>query len=278
MRTKFLAGAALVAIGSLWLTPAFAAPAPAPSPSIEPSGEMDGGYSYIWANNNSRGVNNWNLNGAVMVPVASNWGVQANAGYNSLSQSGINEDTGSVAGHVFYSQNWGRFGGSVAYSNTTVSNLSLDVTSYGVFGDWYAGDRVTVSARGGGISGTARASGVSANLSGGGYAGAQIVGYAMPNLAINGTVDYVTLPLHHNPIQGTTVGIGGEYLFSQSLPISLSAGYSNTQLRFRGVTASDNAVTVSLKYYFGGSGSLEDHQRTGSENWASSAPAVGLVF
>jgi hypothetical protein len=271
MRTKFLGAAAVVAIGSLWLTPALANP-------VTTSGEIDGGYSYVTANHGGS-ANDWNINGAAITPIANNWAVQGNGGYNNLSATGLNESTGYGAISGAYVDKWGRLGVAGSYSQLSVAHDTLDAYSYGAFGDWYLAPDVTLSARGGGISGSAHAMGHSANFSGAYYVGGQGVVYPLPDMAVRGTIEYVAVPVGGTNINSTDYAIGGEYLVSRQFPVSVSASYTYTNLSFLGLTTGNGStVSVGLKYYFGGNGSLIDHQRSETDGWAASSPIETLTF
>jgi hypothetical protein len=271
MNTKFFGGVALAALGALWLTPAAAAP-------VIASGVVDGGYSYSSVNNHGGNANDWSINGSGVLPIATNWAVQGDVGYSSISASGASENNTYGIASGFYAGSFGRIGASVGYTQLAPKNATVDATSYGVFGDWYGGDQFTVSARGGGISGTGHANGGSATISGADYVGGQVVGYIMPNLAATGTVDYVRVPLSGTSVTATSYRVGGEYLLSQSMPLAVSADYSYATVNVLGFSGSDNTFSIGLKYYFGGNGSLEDHQRSGSEGWGAASPVQGLRF
>ena len=271
MRTKLLGGVSLAALCLLGFTPALAAP-------VVASGDVGGGYSYSSFNNGGGHFNDWMVNGAGVLPIGSNWAVQGNLGYSNLSGSGASEDNTNGVATGFFAGSFGRVGASVGYTRLSASHLTVDVTSYGGFGDWYASDRFTVSARGGGISGEGHSGGGSAHFSGAYYVGGQATGYVTPDLALNGTIDYVTLPVSGTSVQDTTYRVGGEYLLSHSMPLAVSAGYSYSDNKVFGFSANANTFSIALKYYFGGGGSLEDHHRSGAESWGASSPVQKLIF
>jgi hypothetical protein len=271
MGRNFFCGAALAALGALWLTPAIAAP-------VVASADLNAGYNYSSFNKGGGAVNDWMINGAGVVPIGTNWAVQGNAGYSHITGSGgtQNNDYGVASG--FYSNQMGRLGASVAYTQLYPSQGSATATSYGAFVDWYASDMFTLSGRGGGISGSISTGGHHVNASGADYFGGQAIAYLQPNLALNGAVDYVRLPFSGVTVESTSYGVGGEYLLSQAMPLSVSAGSHYTNYSLLGFKADANVFSVSLKYYFGGNGSLEDHQRSGEESWGVASPVQGLYF
>jgi hypothetical protein len=265
MRIKLFAGAALAAIGVLGLaTSTLAAP-------VVTSGDVNGGYSYSTFNNaGSLHYDNWMINGGAVLPLGSNFAVQGNIGYNQESFLGVNIDTLHGAASGFFAGSVGRLGASVGVGHLTVSGSSghLDVTTVSAFGDFYGSDRFTASGRVGILIGN--------GLHNAYYAGGQVVGYILPDLALTGTIDDADL--------GSLVGtretdfrVGGEYLVSHSMPLSVSAAYAYNDYKFGGSRADGNTFSVGLKYYIGGSGSLVDHQRSGTEGWAVSMPSF-LVF
>jgi hypothetical protein len=271
MGRHFSGAVAVAALSALWLAPALAAP-------VTASGEVDGGYSYLSADHGGGTANAWTGNGSAVFMGGSNWGGQAGAGYSSLSAKGANETIANGTATGFYVGSFGRVGGSVSYAHLTVSGFAADIASYGAFGDWYGGEMFTLSARGGAASGTGTSGGHSASFNGADYFGGQGVAYLQPNLAVTGTIDYVRLPISGNAIQDTSYRVGGEYLVSQTLPFAVTAAYSYTTVSIPGFKADSNSFSIGLKYYFGGGGSLEDHQRSGSEGWGASSPVQGLYF
>jgi hypothetical protein len=273
MHKKILGAAALVAIASAWVAPAVASP-------IVISGYVDTSYAYSSVSNGGGNVNNWNINGAGTLPVASNFGLQLNGGFNDLTFShGVSENAGNVVGSGIYADHWGRIGASVGYAQANVEHGSINATNYGVFGDWYAGDMFTLSARGGGISGSGHeVFEGNGSFSGAYYVGGQATGYVLPNLAVVGTIDYFNIPIRHFSLQSTSYSIGGQYLVSQQFPLAVTAGYTYNTLDIpHGGNGNDNTFSIGLKYYFGSGGSLVDHQRSGSEGWGAAAP-IQYIF
>ncbi len=257
MRTMLLVAASVAAISALAATSAQAAP-------VVMTGDIDASYG----NTSYHGVNfnDWGINGDVVAPIGSMWAVQGNLGYNSLERSNFNENTTYGVASGFAALNQGRAGASVGYGQLSVPGSHVDVTTYGVFGDWYVNKFVTLSARGGGLS-----------TSGGGstgsndYVGGQVVGYALPDLALTGTVDSFKV----QDVTQTQYSVGGEWLVSHQVPVSVSVAYTGTNLKAGGTTVNLNTYTAGLHLYFGG-GSLRDHQRSGAEGWGASAPVQYL--
>jgi|GEM_PF-1002407 len=275
---KFFGAAVLAVLGALWLTPAAASPAAATP--VTASGDLDGGYTYNSVNNGGGNSNAWTINGAGVVPLGANWAVQGNVGYNSITGSAgkISEDNTYGVASGFYAGAMGRVGASVSYASLDATVITADATSYGAFADWYASDRYTLSVRGGAITGTGRVHGFSASVSGGDYFGGQAIVYIQPNLDLSGTIDYVRLPILRTSVQTTVYSLAGEYLVSQTRPLAVTMGYSYATVSVLGFNAAANRFSIGLKYYFGGGGSLEDHQRSGSENWGVGSPVQNIRF
>ena len=286
MKMKLLGGAALAAIGALWLTPAMAQPT---AWGVNPgaiSGTVDVGGSYQSLGDKNAGTtenaSQWNVDGAVFVPLGTNWAVQANGGYNAfgLREGGDSEtfNTWNIAGSAMYIDPRGvRIGGTVSYGSQDVSEfgghgLTLTGTTYGLFGDWYANHWLTLSARGGGLSASASGFGMSLHIGNGGYAGAQIVGYPTTNIAISGVVDYLQFPIESESFTTTTVGFGGEFRVFPKCPMTIGAFYAYNTIKVEGESVNGSAFGLRLKYYWGPGGTLEDQQRGGTESWATASP------
>jgi hypothetical protein len=234
------------------------------------SGTLSG--SYASDTDNSLG-DLWNLNGSLTGMVGGNWGLEATGGYHSLSISGGggNLDIWNVGGSAFWAMSQGRLAATVNYYSTSTSGLDLNVTSYGVGGEWYAGPQFTVALKGGGQ--TLSAFGGNAS---GGYAGGMLKWYAMPNLAISGQVDYAEFSGTHITSEGVQV----EWMFSNTMPLSIYGGYSHDEFGSGGFfgSADANTFNVGVKFYFNNptGGSLVDRQRSGSLGYIADASILGM--
>ena len=105
-----------------------------------------------------------------------------------------------------------------------------------------------------------------------GYFGGELTGYVMPDLAVKGSIDYLSVSGGHI----TTYGIGAEYLTSETLPISIYGGYSRGDL-------SNNAGHTDmwfagLKFYTDGPMSLVTHHRTGTTGTIGSVTGISSLF
>jgi hypothetical protein len=130
------------------------------------------------------------------------------------------------------------------------------ISSYGAGAKFNISPAFTLSVKGGGISG----SGAS-----GGYIGGDAAWYVMPDLAIDGSVDYLSI----GPIDSTTESIKAEWLFSETTPISIYGGYEHSDL----FGADTNTWLIGVKLYANeGGGSLADRQQNGTVGYATSSP------
>jgi hypothetical protein len=263
-----LLGAATAAASLITCGLALADPPPAQSDTtIVPQGVVGGDYSYLGFN---QGLGHANVYGGELggiVPFGSEFSGQVTGGYHRIDASGFGANDWNVAGTVSWDTNMGRLGANVGYTNDNLLGGNANVTNYGVYGEYYAGDEFTLGVRGGGATASANAFGSGSGSSTGGYAGGEAIGYFMPDLAVRGTVGYLGISGGHQ----WTAGVHGEYLFSQVTPISGWVGYDYSTLGSGGSSIAANTVSVGLKYYFGGSGSLQHHQRTGQDDWGPAA-------
>ncbi|HXJ02658.1 MAG TPA: hypothetical protein VNH44_15665 [Micropepsaceae bacterium] len=224
-------------------------------------GAFSGDYSNSSYSGGGSHADTWGLNGAGAFGLGMNdLAGQINGGYHRLSVSGADADIWDIGGSAYWAPGFGRAGASVAYTTANFggsgSGIDAHATTYGVFGEYFLNDAITVGAKGGGADGKVNLSGFGSGSGSGGYVGGELTGYAMPDLALKGTIDYVDLSGGHL----TSYGINAEYLFSEATPISLYGGYVRSDL-------SNNAGhvdtwMVGLKFYTGGPGSLVTHQRT----------------
>lgn len=264
MRTHLIAAASAAVLSLAAVAAASAQPA-SPDNAVVPQGVIGGDYSYVGLND---GLGNANVYGGELggiTPITSDFSGQVTGGYHRIDSHGFGANDWNVAGTVAWSQPWGRLGANVGYTNDSLAGASANITNYGVYGEYFA-DRFTLGLRGGGATGSASAFGFGTGSQTGGYGGAEAIGYLMPDLAVKGTVGYVGIDSGHQ----WTAGVRGEYLFSRDTPIAGWLGYDYSDIGGDGFSVHSNTFSVGLKYYFGGSGSLEHHQRTGVDDWGPS--------
>jgi hypothetical protein len=179
---------------------------------------------------------------------------QVDGSYHKANAAGGGDaDIWNIDGSLFTIINHGgRLGATYGYNSIDFSGFgSVHDQNYGLFGEWWASDDITVAGKVGGFDGNALGSGY--------YAGGQGKFYVMPDLGLSAAIDHA----HYNAGSGSTetdYTLAGEYLFSEETPISVVGGWSYDNI------AGEHADTwfISLKLYCnGGSGAqtLADRQR-----------------
>ncbi len=266
MRYLHLGAASAAAASLVSFAAANAQPAAVPAGSdnaVVAQGVAGADYSYTSLN---QGLGNANIYGGEVggiVPFSDQFSGQVAGGYHRIDSHSVGADDWNIAGTLSWNHQAGRVGVNVGYTSASVLGASTHVTNYGVYGEYYA-DQYTLGVRGGGATVSANAFGFSARDQTGGYVGGEAVGYFMPDFAARATVGYVGVNGGHQ----WTAGVHGEYLFSEATPISGWLGYDYASIGANGFgSVNGNTFSVGLKYYFGGSGSLEHHQRTGTDDW-----------
>ena len=247
------------------------------------AGMADASYTHVSLSSDSGygsdSSNSFGLGAAIAFPVEEianlNWQLDGN--YVSTSYDPGSSITWNLGGSLFLAYANSRFGINVNY-NTLTDYGSL--TNGGAFAEWYFGN-VTAQAKGGWLWGGGTPSGGRGN-----YLGAGIAGYFMPNLAISASVswaDLVTSATQFWPCYGSTCGrrdlnhtdfgIEGEFLVSETLPVSIYLGYMYTDASISEnvanpyLTSDDwntNTFYIGLRYYMGGQGTLIEHHRNGN--------------
>jgi|HubBroStandDraft_1064217.scaffolds.fasta_scaffold123874_2 hypothetical protein len=263
MQRSWLIGG-VAAIGIAFAGVAVADPAPTSNDNAVVAQAVVGGdYSYVGLNQGLGHANVYGGDIGGIVPFSDSFSGQVTGGYQRFDVNGGGANDWNVAGGLAWDRSQGRLGVNVGYSSIGVSNASGNVTNYGVFGTYYAGDQFTLGARAGGVTGTANAFGFTGSRTGG-YAGGEAIAYATPDIAVRGTVGYVGISGGHQ----WTAGVHGEALLSEKTPISAWAGYDYASIGNNAFSINGNTFSIGLKYYLGGGGSLRTHQRTGEDDWA----------
>jgi len=129
-----------------------------------------------------------------------------------------------------------------------------------------------VCLKGGGTDGKWNVNGFGNGSSSGGYVGGELTGYAMPNLAIKGDIDYLDVGGGHI----TNYGVNAEYLFSETNPISVFGGYTRTD--FSNGAGHGDTWMIGLKFYTDGPANLVTHQRTGTLGSIGSVSGLQFAF
>jgi hypothetical protein len=234
------------------------------------AGTLSGSYA---SDTNSGSGDLWNIDGSLTGMFAGNWGGEATGGYHNLSDGvGDSLDIWNVGGSVFWAAAQGRLAATVNYYSTNSFGADLNVTSYGVGGEWYGGPNFTVAVKGGGNTVNASAGGFGGSDSGG-YAGGMLQWYAMPNLSLSGAIDYSEFGGFNTTSETAKI----EWLFSETMPISIYGGYEHADADAGGFGGGGDLFFVGLKLYMNDNGgALVDRQRSGSLGYIAETPVLGL--
>lgn len=218
--------------------------------------DVSANLSGSYANFSNGGGDVWNVDGAVSDTFSMNWGAELTGGYHNAG----GDSGGNFGGALFWQSPNFRVAASGNYLD-----FGVHISNYGVGGEWFAAPQWTVAIRGGGVSGTGGTSG--------GYVGGDVKFYIMPNLALNGGVDYVGL----SGASITSEDVKAEWLISQSTPVSIFGGYQHTDIS--GGSSTD-AFIVGIRIYTNepGGGTLVDRQRGGNLGYIDGMPYLGSVL
>jgi hypothetical protein len=246
------------------------------------AGMADASYTNTSFDDNGSGNDGWNtfgLGAAIAFPIDEiagfNW--QLDASYFSSSGDDSSSITWNLGGSLFWAGPGSRFGININYNTLTDYGSQ---TNGGLFTEWYFGN-ITAQAKGGWLWG-----GGTAASGRGNYLGAGLAGYFMPNFGISAAVtwaDLVTSATQGWPCYGPTCGrrdlthtdfgIEGEFLVSETLPISIYGGYQYTNASISENISNpylsdddwnSNTFYIGLRYYMGGMGTLIERHRNGN--------------
>jgi hypothetical protein len=237
------------------------------------SGTLSGSYA---SGTDSDSVNLWNIDGSLTGTFGSNWGAEVTGGYHNLDLNdgfGDSLDIWNAGGSLFWAASQGRLAATVNYYSTSEFGANLNVTNYGVGGEWYAGPTFTVAVKGGADTVSGSAGGFSDSETGG-YFGGMLEWYVMPNLALSGAVDYTEIAGTHATSETAKI----EWMFSNTMPVSIYGGYEHADAGAGGFGLDGNAFFVGLKVYMDsvGGGALVDRQRNGSLGYIAQTPVLGI--
>jgi hypothetical protein len=278
MYRYFTGAACAAALAAFACGAAIADPTSAPAPAayaVVPQAVVGADYSYLSLNHGGS-ANSFGGEAGGIMPFGGGFSGQIVGAYHSLdlSHGGGTLNNYNVGGDVAWSNDTGRIGVNVAYTGDNIRGANLDVTNYGVFGEYYAGDQFSLGLRGGGATVSASSGGFGGvfgrGSTNGGYVGGEVVAYATPDFDVQGHVNYIGVSRGDQ----TTVGAQAEYLLSQSLPLSGWVGYDYATLSGSGFRENSNTFSIGLRYYFGGNGSLVQRQRSGVDGWGPAAMNV----
>jgi hypothetical protein len=254
-RSVLLGCASALALGAMALTPAFA------EGMTDFSGVLSGDYANFSANHGGGSADLWGASGSGVLGLGwSGIAGEIDGGYHSLNFGhGLgNVDDWNVDGTVMWRGVQGRLGPVVGYHSLN-SDISGHITYFGGFGEWYAGHMFTLGVKGGGFSATGNTNGM--------YLGASGSFYVMPDLALTAGYDYN----HLNHLANlNTWSAQGEWLVSERLPISVYAGFEQTDVSNGGPTY--NTWFAGVRFYTNPTGPapLVERQREGAATWGTS--------
>lgn len=232
--------------------------------SAEFSGVLSGNYANSDFSHGGGSVDSYGVAGGGMFGLAPNWAAQIDGGYHHLSGSGSDADAWNVDGSAFWRASAGRIGAAVGYNDVTKGGGHA--TNYGLFGDWYATQAITLGVKGGWFNASGNSDGE--------YAGAALTGYVMPDFALTGSYDY-------SHFKGLTTEndytIQGEWLVSERMPFSVYGGYTRSEFSGTG-GVSANTWFVGLRFYCDPTNSapLVSRQRNGAEIYGTSFGPAAL--
>lgn len=210
------------------------------------AGVFSGQYTYTDISNTN--VNTYSAFGQAAIGMSPEFAAEIDGGYAKIDgSSGLpSADSFHIGGHAFWAPMMGRLGVTVNHQAISGGGTAINYTQYGGFGEFYATDMLTLGLNGGGISSANCA--IKSACTDGGYVGGGGTAYATPNFGITATVNYANV-LNSN---WTTIGILGEVLLSNDLPISGYAGFNYTDLS--GFADNANQFLIGFKFYTSGNG------------------------
>lgn len=249
LKTK-LAGAACAAV--LAVLPFGSAFADAPNGF---AGTLTGSYGQSSCSG-CETQDNWGIGGQGAFGLGTNdLAAEVGVGYQGSSITGFDTNVYGFNGSLFWAPAQGRLGATAGYSAVNTSLGDGHVWNYGAFGEYYVMPQITLGLAGGGLNISADGTSVSGSYIGGGG-----IGYVIPDLALIGTISSVHVS---GAGSATSYGVSAEWLVSETLPISVFAGYSWTDLPFGGPTG--HTWLIGAKFYVGPGGmTLTDHHRNGT--------------
>ena len=240
------------------------------------AGTLSGDYSNLSLSGISGSADDWGVSGALEGGTGfEQMKVELNAGYHNLSSGGLSIDNWDVGGNAFWAPGAGRLGINVAYRSLSGSGASVDLTNYGAFAEWWATNAITLAVKGGGLHLKASASYLGSGSTNGYYVGGNATGYVMPDLSLSGRIDYTDLGYG---LHDTDYTARAEWLPWEDMPISISGGYTYSDISM--TSTHGDTWFVALTYYYneGGDMSLVDRQRSGTLGWSAAVNPVAAAF
>jgi hypothetical protein len=229
------------------------------------SGVIDatGAYSYTKITNptpppakKQLHLNQFGGSGSALATFSQNWNVQLNASYELLAGSG-HSDIFSVGADGYWRDPKGAIGLSLSYGNVGAPaapyfSTTKDLETYGVFGEYYPFERLTLHWKVGGASGAV----------GGGYGALGIVWYDSPDLAVHVDSNFTAFRSGHD---WWNIAPEFDFLPFHTFPMTIYAGYDFTKIS--GGAGHVQTIFWGLRYHFGSYDSLVAIDRNGPLQW-----------
>jgi hypothetical protein len=192
----------------------------------------------------------WSGGGSAAFGVYQNIHLQGDIAFHTSDIGGGDSlDVWTFGGSAFWRGPNFAFGANIGNMSIEVDPIDFDVMNYGAFGEFYANQFITVYALGGGLDGDFGFDGM--------YLGGGATGYVLPNASLSANISFADF----DSSDSTEFGVAGEYMFSETLPVSVYAGYSYVD-----ADAGDgvNVWTIGMRFLFGAVGPLVERDRTGA--------------
>ncbi len=237
-------------LASSW---AVALVAASPALAQDWNASIDGDYIHANANNGGGTADGYDINGAADIPFSwSPIGVELLLGYHSLDGA---HDFNGGGNFIWNGMNL-RLAATVTETDVHIGGTGISEWELGGGADWYANSWLTLSGQGGGIAG---------KLSGG-YVGGTAKGYVMPDLSLAGFVNYTGVSLFGANLNETDFGVKGEWMISDTFPLSINGGYFHSNIDTPGPSVDVDTFFVGAKFYLNGGGAmpLVERNRTGT--------------
>jgi hypothetical protein len=213
--------------------------------------------------------NQWGLSGSGLFALGDNFGLNLDVGYHNVSGTGPSLDNVAASGTLLLQQPDGRIGLTLGFQSNSQGSYSSNTYNYGLVGDYFVSPEITLSGKGGGFSSDPGSDGY--------YLGGALTGYANPDLAINGAIDYTRFTKFGGSNE-TDFTIKGEWLVSESTPVLVFGGYTYSALSPGSFNV--GTVFVGIKLYTSrvGAVTLTAQQRNGPVGWSSAFAPLSLKF
>jgi hypothetical protein len=269
-KSNLLLSAGVLALAALPLSQANAA---APMGFV---GTVGAAYGSTSVDDVDGDADTWILGGSGAFGFGPQFGAQVDVSYNSVSVDDEDADGFGLGGSVFWAPAMGRAGVSLQWGSASEGPVDVDTLVYGIFGEYYAGDFFTLAGKAGLFNVEVDVEGFDSDSEDGYYLGGAVTGYAMPNLAIQGDILFASAD--DLDLDGTTFGIGAEFLVSEMVPIAIFGGYSWSNVEVGGFDVDSDTWMIGARFYFGAAGpTLVDKHRNGTLGWAGATNVNSFI-